>query len=591
MGLGGWPDKARRAARSAARSAVVVPIGLALLATAPHAQTASRITPPSFAPNETRAGSSLTFNGRPGLGAPAGADKFDVRLSGVGVEGAPTGFDSEIRALEGRLVGRRIAATEIFTAAQELEAALVRAGYVLTRVVLPAQTVRDGNRLRLVVVSGYVERIDYRNVPDAVRARIGALVESLVGRRDLKLGEIERRLLLAGDTPGVALRSTLTPGSDTGGTVLVIDAEYRPLSGFVGVDNTVGAQLGRWTLGTGLDLNSVLGFGETIYGRAFGHPGGNDSNGFGSLFSENSRLRTLSAGIVVPLGTDGLTLNVEGTNSHTTPRIDNVIESTSDYDRVSVRLRYPWLRSRTANVFSEFAFDATQEKLSFIVPGAALPVSLDRLRIFRLAGDGDLKLDGGGLLAARGIVSFGVDGLGARSAADATPLLPLSRFGADAEFQKLDILASFTQPLAEHLVLGLYARGQTSFGQVLPRSEQIGTASVQELSTFDTGSLGGDSGWVVRGEVSSPYVLPVGGHAVSVAPYLFGATGALYLERPTVLESGHLQVSSVGIGLRLASALGLALPQASVTLEFGRRFRDDRLPDANRFTMVGSLRF
>lgn len=591
MVLGRWRGSAWHTVRSAAISVLIVPMGVAMVPARLHAQTASRITPPSFAPDETRSGTSLTFSGRPGLGAPAGAEKLSVRLSGVRVEGAPADFDTDIRALEARLTGRRIPASEIFAAAQALEAAFVRAGYVLTRVVLPVQTVRDGNRLRLVVVSGYVERVDYRNVPDSVRARIGALIESLVGRRDVRLGEIERRLLLAGDTPGVALRSTLTPGSETGGTVLVIDAEYRPLSGFVSVDNTVGAQLGRWTVGTGLDLNSVLGFGETIYGRAFGHPGGNDTNGFGSLFSENSRLRTLSAGIVVPLGTDGLTLNVEGTNSHTTPRIDDVIESTSDYDRFSVRLRYPWLRSRTANVFSELAFEATQEKLSFIVPGAALPVSLDRLRIFRLSTDGDLKLESGGLLTARGTVSFGVDGLGARSAADATPLLPLSRFGADAEFQKLDISATFTQPLADHLVFGLYARGQTSFGQVLARSEQIGIASFQELSTFDAGSLGGDSGWVVRGELSSPNVLPVGGYTVSATPYLFGATGELFLERPTALERAHLQVSSVGLGIRLASIIGVTVPQASLTLEFGRRLRDDRIPDGNRFTLVGALRF
>jgi hypothetical protein len=31
--------------------------------------------------------------------------------------------------------------------------------------------------------------------------------------------------------------------------------------------------------------------------------------------------------------------------------------------------------------------------------------------------------------------------------------------------------------------------------------------------------------------------------------------------------------------------------QASLTVEFGRRYRDDRLPDANRFTVVGSLKF
>jgi len=295
---------------------------------------------------------------------------------------------------------------------------------------------------------------------------------------------------------------------------------------------------------------------------------------------------------VLPLGADGLSFNVEYVNSRTAPKLAGLIQTTSDYDRLSFRLRYPWLRSRSANFFSEVAFDATSEALGLVLPAATAPLSLDRLRIVRLSGEGDLRLDGGGLLSGRGTLSLGVDGLGARSRAEATPILPLSRLGADAEFQKLDATIAFTQPLPESFLLGLYARGQTSFGQPLARSEQLATASFQELSTFDAGSLGGDSGWVVRSEVSRPFSVAFGGLPGSIAPYVFGATGQLFLERPTILEAGRLRVSSVGLGLRLASLLDPAsATEANLTLEFGRRFRSDAIPDANRFTVLGSIRF
>lgn len=555
------------------------------------AQTASQITPPSFRPSQSQSGSALVFSGQPGLGTPAGAERLTVRLSGIAIENVPPGFSAEASALEARLVGRRIAASEIFAAARELEGAFVRAGSVLVRVVLPAQTIKDGNRLRLVVVNGFIERVDYRNLPEPTRARVSALIEPLVGRRDLTLGEIERRLLIAGDTPGVALRSTLAPSASTGGTTLILEAKYRPVTGFFGGDNTVGRALGGFTIGGGVDANTVFGQGETLYLRALGHPGGNDATGIGSLFSDDPRLRTLSGGFVLPLGTDGLTLNVEGTNSRTAPRFRNLIQSNSEYERLAIRLRYPWLRSRTANFFTEAAFDATREGIGLVLPATTLPLSLDRLRILRISGDGDLRLEGGGLVVGRGTVSFGLDALGARGAADATPLLPLSRLGADADFRKFDAAMTLTQPVSDALVVALYARGQTSFGQPLPRSEQIGTASFQELSTFDAGSLAGDSGWVVRGELSSPFAATPDGLPVSVAPYVFGATGMLYLERPTILENASLQVSSLGLGVRLGGLLAADGPHASLTLEFGRRFRDDALPDSNRFTILGSLRF
>ena len=143
----------------------------------------------------------------------------------------------------------------------------------------------------------------------------------------------------------------------------------------------------------------------------------------------------------------------------------------------------------------------------------------------------------------------------------------------------------------EHVVIGAFGRVQTSFNQALPQSEQIGIASFQELSTFDAGTLGGDEGWVVRGEVSSPWNIaaaPIPGHR---RPMRFRRHGALYLQRPTVLEQGTTHVSSLGLGVRFLGTLNPGFSQASLAFEFGRRFRDDYLPDANRFTMVGSVRF
>jgi hemolysin activation/secretion protein len=559
-------------------------------ASAALAQTASQITPPTFRPGAPSAGGSIIFSGRPGLDAPPGAERLTVRIKGITVEGPLPALAAEHRALEARLVGRPVPASELFAAVRELEAAYARAGYVLVRVILPAQTLRDGGQLRIVVINGYIERVEAKDVPELVRGRIVALVTPLIGQRGLTLAQIERRLLLAGDVPGVALKSILRPGETTGATILTLEARQHPVSGFMGADNTLASALGRSVLSTGLDLNSALGLGELVYLRASGHPGFDDPSGLGSLFSDRPRVRTLAAGAVVPIGLDGLTFNVEGVQSRTTPK-PTALQTASVFERLSLRLRYPWIRSRQLNVGSELIFDAQTEDFSLPLPGLDVPLSSDRLRIARLAGDASYLLDTNGIVAGRAIASFGLEGLGARSAGEANVFNPLSRLGADADFQKLEGIVSYTQPLAEHLALAAYARGQTSFNQVLARSEQIGIASFNELSTFDAGTLGGDGGWIVRGEVSSPWTVSGFPVPVTVAPYAYAATGALYLERPTVLEQGITHVSSLAVGLRFGVTFDPGFSDAFLALEFGRRYQDDGQPDANRFTFVGSVRF
>lgn len=557
------------------------------------AQTASQIVPPSFRPNLERPG-GFTLPGTPGLVVPAGAEKLFVRLSGVSIKGGLPQLAAASGALEARLAGHKVSGADIFAAARELEAAYARAGYVLVRVVLPPQQLSDGARLKLVVIDGFIERVETRDVPERVRGRIMTLVGSLTGRRGLTLGEIERRVVLAGDIPGVILRSTLMPGKGDGATVLVIDATHQAVSETLTFDNTLSKALGRTTLGAGLDLNSVGGFGELVYLRAGGHPDGGD-NGW---FDRYPRNRTLAAGIVVPLWVDGLTFNAEYTDARTTPLAVAGMQTTDTFERLSLRLRYAWLRERTANFNSELALDAQDELQSLFVAGVPTPLSQDRLRIVRFTNDGDLLTPWGGTVSGRATASFGLDGLGARTAAEATPLLPLSRQGADASFRKFDISLGYSQTVIEHLAVSVTARAQTSFNAPLLRSEQIGIANTTGLSAFDAGTVVGDQGYVVRGELSSPWALPVSlpmlqasGIGVVAAPYLFAAYGEVTLRDPTALEAASIRATSYGAGLRLGGAALGRISNGSLSLEYGHATRSDGVAAGDRFTVVSAFRF
>ena len=134
-------------------------------------------------------------------------------------------------------VGQAVAIMGKFDAARTLEQHFARHGQLLTRVIVPAQPLDDGATLRLLVVKGYIERVDTGGVPGAVRGRVAALLAPLEGNRELSRGTLERQLMLASEVPGIALRSTLAPGSAAGATVLVIEAEHKSVSGFLSIDN------------------------------------------------------------------------------------------------------------------------------------------------------------------------------------------------------------------------------------------------------------------------------------------------------------------------------------------------------------------
>jgi hemolysin activation/secretion protein len=566
---------------------------LALLPVIAQAQTASQITPPSFRPNLERPG-GFALTGGTGLATPSGAEKLFVKLSGIQIKGGLPELAAATAELERRLVGRPVSGAEIFAAARDLEGAYARAGYVLVRVAMPPQHLVNGARLKLVVVDGFIERIELKDVPERVRRRIAGLIEPLVGRRGVTLVEIERRVLLAGDTPGVILRSTLAPGKGEGATVLVIDAKYQAVSETVTFDNTLSKALGRTTLGAGLDFNSIAGLGELIYLRAGGHPADGE-NGFFETYPRN---RILAAGFILPLWLNGLSFNAEYTDARTTPEAVAGVQTTDTFERLSLRLRYAWLRGRSANFNSEVSFDAQDEQQSLFVGGDPVPLSLDRLRIARFANDGDVLTPWGATISGRATASFGIEGLGARSAADASPILPLSRQGADTSFQKFDITVNYNQAVLDHLVVSVSARAQTSFNAPLLRSEQIGIANTTGLSAFDAGTVVGDEGYVVRGELQSPWVLPlqnamIFGSTLGVvaAPYIFGAYGEVSLQDPTALEAPRIHAASYGGGFRLGGGAAGTPSNGSLSLEYGHATRSDRVQAGDRFTIVSAFRF
>ena len=555
------------------------------------AQNASEITPSSFAPDAQRLKGAVVFSGERGTKAPAGSEKLLINLSGVNLEGGLSQMAEVNAATKARLSGKTITVAEIFNAASDLETAYAQAGFVLARVVLPAQELRNGGQLKIVVIDGFVETVDTSNLPTPVRDRIARITEPLVGKRSLRLPEIERQLLLAGDTYGVALGSALAAGATPGGTSLILQPEFRPVTGFFAFDNSNASSLGPVTLSAGVEFNSPFNLGETIYARASGSPSTDNDNDLGAFFGSDPRLRTLSIGGVIPIGFDGLTLNLEATDSRTAPDPLDV-PTTSRFSRSSLRLFYPIVRSRNRNISAQVTLDhQTDEQFLVSAGDVRTPVYEDKATVLRAAVDGFWLTENGSAIEAGAVLSRGIDFLGARTADEVGGGTPLSRQGADAKFTKLILSGRIRRPINERFNFSLSGRAQTSFGDPLLTAEQFGIAGGQELSGFDAGSIKGDSGFVARAEISMPKQTTVRDIPILVSPYIFAAYGDLTLEQPTALESADFSATSFGIGVELNTLTKSNFSSATVRIEYARGTRDDDQPDNNRFSIQGSFRF
>lgn len=550
---------------------------LALVFSPAFGQTASQITQPSYAPPQTKQPGGIHLPATTSLDTPAGAERLFVTLEGIEIENSFPEMAGAGKEVESRLKGRRVSGSDLFAAARDLETAYARAGYLLVRVSLPPQTIRDGARLRLVVTDGYVEAIDVSALSPNARARVQSLLAPLIGARHLKRQELEKRLLLADDTPGVILNSTLKRGEMPGSTLLVIGGRYDPVTTDFSLDNSLSEDLGGYVFGVGTQFNSLFGLGEQVYLRFGGYPGE-------ELFGDDPRNRQMSAGFILPLALDGLSLNVEATDTRTNPTSEQGYRLRDHYERLAMRLNYDWLRSRDLDLSSSLALEIGNERQTIVVGTSQSPFNEDRLRVLRLGQSVSVETPWGGSLRGVLTASFGLDALGARRA---TLDLPMTRYGAEPDFQKLDVRWSYSQFLMdERLLLAVNGRAQTSFGQALAASEQLGLGGPDGLSAYDSGTLDGDSGVVSRAELAFPLSLSPVADRTSLAgaftPYVFASGGSVFLHKPTAVEPENVRAAAFGAGLRAALGQTAAPGALSLSLEYAhgadsKGGQDDRI--------------
>jgi hemolysin activation/secretion protein len=544
----------------------------------------SQATPQTLRPAAPSAPSGLPPSPDVWLQVPAGAERLSFMVGRVAIEGAFPELDSETRALVHTVEKHRVSIVQIYEFAGALEQTYARAGYVLVRVMVPPQKLNDGGALRIVVVDGFIEEVQVDNVPDRVRVLVNSRMASLVGRRHIKLNEIERRLLTAGDVPGLRLKSTLARGTTLGGALLVLEGTHRLVSATTNIDNLLPRSLGTWSYGANVALNSPFGYGEQFYASA------QSSSDVKGVFDSTSPLRLLGAGAVLPLGLNGWILNPEYTNSRSQPVPTNGgLANIGQFERFALRTSYPLIHTRTTTFSLNGAFEYISQYVT--LPLFATDLNRDRYGALRAGAAYETGLPLlGAVLQTSATFSHGIGGRD-RADADASGI-PLSRQGAGPLFTKGNVDLHLIQPLPEGLRVDLIGRAQTSFGNSLLVSEQFSLDGPQAVSAYPSGTLNVDQGGTLRGELSRPFVVPGFGVPLTLLPYGFGAFGTGRLVEPTIVELAVVRGSALGVGLRSGIDMPSGYQGVTLGLEVARQHSNlPNLAQAWRGNVSMSVRF
>jgi hemolysin activation/secretion protein len=398
---------------------------------------------------------------------------------------------------------------------------------------------RDGGRMQLRVIDGYIESVQTDGVPEPVRAAVRARLAWLVGRRHLRWAQLEHQVLLAGSVPGLRLGSALLPGTVDDGVRLAVDGSFESASVRVGIDNELPFSLGGKELDGSLVLNSPFGLGEQWLVS--------QTRGLGSAVHDRAPLNSTALGAVVPIGSTGITAAPQVVRVDTAPTdTPGAPTSTGAYRRESLTFDYPLWTQRVGRVDAEGVIEQIAQWQRAVDFGVDL--NRDIYRALRLQMKGELVLSPRN--AVRASLGAGL-GLGGRTQAQADESgVPLSRLGASSQFRKLGIDVSQDLSFDGGWSLETRVLAQSSFGHPLLRPESLALDGAGQVSAFHAGDLSFDQGLLTRIELQRTDELAVqGGHWVA-RPYAFVAAGHGHLFHATALEPTVENAQAVGLGWR-----------------------------------------
>src|ERR1700676_2812775 len=225
---------------------LIAALGLAVVATAAMAQP---VIPPSVQPGRERerfteptpplaepGGHAIAL---PSTVAPKGADRINVLVRAVHITGMTVYTQEQLAPLYAELVGHQVTLQAIYDLAQKITTKYGNDGYVISRAIVPPQQLNPGGAtIRIQVIEGYVDKVEWPAALDKFRDFFTYYTSQITAQRPANIHTIERYLLLAGDLPGLKFKNSLKPSAThQGAATLIVEVTESPFDWAARVDN------------------------------------------------------------------------------------------------------------------------------------------------------------------------------------------------------------------------------------------------------------------------------------------------------------------------------------------------------------------
>ena len=410
---------------------------------------------------------------------PPDADKVRFVLNRVEITGNQVYPESELRPFYAPLLGQEVSLAQVFQIADELTAKYRNDGYVLSRVVVPAQNIRDGV-VQLQAIEGYVAETRVQGTSAGPRSTIDQHLEAIRNSRPLSASALERELLLMNDLPGLTVASTLAPSPTPGASDLTLDLTERRLTGYAGVNNRGSKSLGPWRMDIGGSIQQLFWGYDRLYARL--------------IQTFNSELTYVNLGYDRAIGATGARWGLFGTYVDSKPGTGQNFNLPTNSQSATASVSYPWLRSRAQNLSSRLSFTYLDSKQDQTFPdGSVQQISDDSLRPLRLGATYDWVDRFRGVSVVDLEASQGLEVMGASKPGD-------PGLSGQPDFTKATLYAARLQSIApKWSILGAV---NAQYGaNTQPLSERFAFGGEQFGRAYDAAEITGDSGVATKIEL------------------------------------------------------------------------------------------
>ena len=472
----------------------------------------------------------------PGVDAPPGAAETLLRIRQIRIIGSTVYSDAQLAELYAGLIGHTVTLKAVYDLAGAITAKYGADGYVLSRAIVPPQQLDPaGAVVRIQVVEGYVEKVEWPPQLAAYRDFFTDYAFRITSERPANIRTIERYLLLAGDLPGLRFKNSLKPHpSKQGAAILVVEATQKPVDLFARYDNRGTKARGPTQFMTSLTANNWLRMHEALTLTYAGATQTRELTYYGATYRQvlTSEGLTAFANASYGFGRPG-TLELE------------LLEYRTRSTFVETGLSYPVIRARERNFNVSGLWFWSEDRSSFFDMPNVPPSTLDKMRGFRLRAEADSADQSGAINLLYFVFSQGILGLG--NTENGGELA--SREHGRADFTKMELTLSRMQPLFDTFSILAAVYGQYALTPLLT-SELCGYGGRLFGRGFDPSQFVGDSCLEVLAELR--YDIPHGIQWLSQTQlYGFIDHGYLHNLAHVVGTVKDVDATSVGAGLRL----------------------------------------